>query len=260
MRMERPPGRGKAQAAALTMVQLLPNLITLGAGCAGLTAIRLAFDGHVATSVSLIMLAALLDLLDGFTARLLQSTSAIGAELDSLVDIVNFGVAPGLVLYIWALDGWRSSGWIAVLIFAICAALRLARYNTEAKAGRAPGGGFFRGVPAPGAALLVLLPLVVAQNWPGLLGPALQPLTAIWLVAVGLMMIARFQTPSLRRLRIARESAPFMMVGLIAVVAAAITWPWPVLLAFQLVYLAVLARYALKPPSSGGGEEISQGV
>jgi len=125
--MERPPGRGKAQAAALNMVQLLPNLITLGAGCAGLTAIRLAFDGHVATSVSLIMLAALLDLLDGFTARLLQSTSAIGAELDSLVDIVNFGVAPGLVLYIWALDGWRSSGWIAVLIFAICAALRLAR-------------------------------------------------------------------------------------------------------------------------------------
>jgi len=243
----KPPIRDRAKA--LRPVQLVPNMMTLGAICAGLTSIRFAFDGNVVLSISLIMLAAVLDGLDGPTARLLKSETAIGAELDSLADFLNFGVAPGILLYRWALQDGRSGGWIAVLIFAICCALRLARFNVSSRA--EPKGLpklTFTGVPAPGGALLALLPLVLGRTFPGLVGPWLSICTGLWLVAVGLMMISRMPTPSPRMLRISREKAPYFMVGLIGFTAAFLTWHWPVLLSIQLAYLVVLARFALHPP------------
>ena len=119
----------RAPLRSMRPIQMLPNLMTLGAICAGLTSVRFAFDGNAGLSMSLIVLAAVLDGLDGTVARLLKSESEIGAELDSLADFVNFGVAPGLLLYLWALQSGRSAGWIAVLIFAICCAMRLARFS-----------------------------------------------------------------------------------------------------------------------------------
>lgn len=237
--------------APLRPVQLLPNLMTLSAICAGLTAIRFAVDGNVTLSVALIAFAALLDGLDGAMARLLKSESALGAELDSLADFLNFGVAPALILYLWALPDSRSGGWIAALIYAICCALRLARFNVVDKS-RERGSkqsGWFQGVPAPGGALLVLLPLVVTRNFPGMIEAALPAFTGIWLLVVGFLMISRLPTPSFKLLRISRDKAPLLMVALMALTAAAFTWPWPILLIAQIAYLGLLVRVAIKPPA-----------
>ncbi len=139
---------------------LLPNLITLLALCLGLTAIRMAIEGRYDYAVAAIVVAAVLDGLDGRIARLLQSTSRFGAELDSLADFVSFGVAPAIVLYMWGLGSLRSVGWIAVLVFAICAGLRLARFNVMLDDPNRPpyAANFFVGMPAPAGAIVVMLP------------------------------------------------------------------------------------------------------
>src|SRR3990172_2484910 len=130
---------------------LLPNLITLLSLCLGLTAIRMAIEGRLEYAIGAIVLAAILDGLDGQIARLLKGTSRFGAELDSLADFVNFGVAPGFVLFIWGLKDLRGFGWIVAIVFAICAALRLARFNVMLEDPNRPAyaGNFFVGMPAP---------------------------------------------------------------------------------------------------------------
>src|SRR5438309_8278991 len=140
---------------------LVPNLITLLALCAGLTAIRFAIEDRLEWAVAAIVFAAMLDGIDGRVARMLKGTSRFGAELDSLADFVNFGVAPALILYFWSLHDLKSAGWIAALTFAICAALRLARFNVMIEDPNRPAwaGNYFVGVPAPAGAITVLLPI-----------------------------------------------------------------------------------------------------
>src|ERR1700759_2477855 len=140
---------------------LVPNVITLLALCAGLTAIRFAIEGRLEISLAAIVLAAVLDGVDGRVARLLKGTSRFGAELDSLADFVNFGVAPGLILYFWVLNGLGNLGWIAAMVFALCAGLRLARFNVQIDDPNKPAwaGNFFTGLPGPGGAIPVLLAL-----------------------------------------------------------------------------------------------------
>ncbi|MEO1502492.1 MAG: CDP-diacylglycerol--serine O-phosphatidyltransferase, partial [Pseudomonadota bacterium] len=143
----------------LALVQLIPNMLTIAAICAGLSAIRFGVQGNYELAVLLIVAACILDGLDGKIARLVGGDSKMGAELDSLADFVNFGVAPPLVIYLWALQDMRSAAWLCVLIFAICCVLRLARFNVSNKAdGVDQPDDFFVGVPAPAGAILVLLP------------------------------------------------------------------------------------------------------
>lgn len=223
----------------LHILQLLPNLVSILGLCAGLTAIRFAIDGHIATSVALIGLAAAMDALDGRLARMLKSESAIGAELDSLGDFVNFGVTPGIVLYLWGLKGEASLGWIAVLVYAICCMLRLARFNVGNKRtdGEQPAERTsFIGVPSPAGAMLVLAPIYLAFCFPGdvrLPGMAV----ALWMVAMGALMISRIRTPSLKRVTFYAEDARYILVGLAAVIAALITYPWVTLLGLSVAYL-----------------------
>src|SRR5205807_8155779 len=134
---------------------LVPNFITLLAICAGLTAIRLSTEGRMELAVAAIVFAAVLDGLDGRVARMIKGTSRFGAELDSLADFVNFGVAPGLILYFWTLNGFGNLGWIAAMVFAICAGLRLARFNVQIEDPNRPAwaGNFFTGMPAPAGAI-----------------------------------------------------------------------------------------------------------
>ena len=155
-----PPPR-RRRFKAIPVRTLLPNLITLLALCAGLTAIRLAVEGQLDLALGAIVFAALLDGIDGRLARMLKGTSRFGAELDSLADFVNFGVAPALILYFWGLHELKSAGWIAALVFAICAALRLARFNVMIDDPNKPAwaGNFFTGIPAPAGAITVLLPI-----------------------------------------------------------------------------------------------------
>src|SRR5882757_7330831 len=146
---------------AIPVRMLLPNMITLLALCAGLTAIRLAFEQRLEWALAAIVFAAALDGIDGRVARMLKGQSKFGAELDSLADFVNFGCAPGLILYLWQLHELGNVGWIAAMVFAICAALRLARFNVMIDDPNKPAwaADFFTGIPAPAGAITVLLPI-----------------------------------------------------------------------------------------------------
>ncbi|MCU0912066.1 MAG: CDP-diacylglycerol--serine O-phosphatidyltransferase [Rhodobacteraceae bacterium] len=222
------------------LLQLLPNFITFGAIAAGLTAIRQAIEGNFQVAVGLIVLAAVLDGMDGRLARLLKSESAIGAELDSLADFVNFGVAPGIVLYLWAFDEAQNLGWIAALVYAICCVLRLARFNVDARSPRPEGASNdFIGVPSPAGALLAMLPVYLGFLLPE--APHVPELVVgLWMVLVGLAMISRVPTPSLKSARIYAENVPFAMIAFVTLTAALVTYPWATLVAISLAYLAAL--------------------
>jgi CDP-diacylglycerol---serine O-phosphatidyltransferase len=221
----------------LPLIQLLPNLMTLAALCCGLTAIRLAFLGRIEGAVALILLAALLDGLDGRLARALKSESALGAELDSLADFLNFGVAPAFVLFVGVFGLTYTPGWIAVLIYALCCVLRLARFNLEAKAGQeAPKG--FAGVPSPAGALLVLAPVYLSLAAPDL---ALPPLAvAAHAVVVGALLVSPWPTPSLKHARVPKALVRPLLLGFVLLGLALLTWPWPALIALSAAYLALV--------------------
>ena len=190
---------------------LAPNLVTLLALCAGLTAIRMAFEDRYALALAAIVFAAILDGIDGRLARLLKGTSRFGAELDSLSDFVNFGVAPALILFFWGLHDLKSAGWIAAMAFAICAGLRLARFNVMIEDPDRPAwtGNFFVGVPAPAGAIIVLLPIYAA-----FLGlprtPFLTWATLVYTLAVAILMVSRLPVFSGKRFG---TSVPPEMVG-----------------------------------------------
>lgn len=233
----------------LSLVQLLPNLMTIAAMCSGLTGIRFATMGEFTAAVGMILLAAVLDGLDGRIARLLRSESEIGAELDSLVDFVNFGVAPGIVIYLWGLHGVQSGGWIATLIYATCCLLRLARFNIGnrllmEKAAENPSEkqeANFTGVPSPAGAMLAMLPIYVSFMLPGI--PQIPaPLLAFYMVLVGGLMISRMPTPSFKSITVYAENVRFVIVGFVALVAALLTFPWETMVAIDVGYIAVLMK------------------
>lgn len=240
----RDPGPQPDQPAdpQLHLLKLLPNLVSILALCAGLTAIRFAISGRIAEAVFLIALAAALDGLDGRLARMLKSESAIGAELDSLGDFVNFGVVPGLVLYLWGLRSEIEIGWIALLVYAVCCMLRLARFNVGSRTAAPAEKTAFIGVPSPAGALLALMPIYVGHVTDFRL-PALA--VAAWMVAVGALMISRLRTPSLKRMTIAASYARYALVVAVAGVAALITYPWQTMLVLSLAYLGAILSLAL---------------
>lgn len=219
-------------------VRLLPNAITVLAMCAGLSAVQFTLSGNLAAAIGSIAVAAVLDALDGRIARLLDATSKMGAELDSLADAISFGVAPALVLYIWKFDGNRV-GWVIALVFAVCIILRLARFNTLLDDTEQPpyAKEFFVGVPAPAGGLLALLPLILTiqighDGW-----WSAEPVVMVWTVAIGALLISRIPTLSVKTFRVpARAVAPLLvLVGLLA--AAVVTYPMIALAAFLVLYL-----------------------
>lgn len=231
---------GNAMRKELPLIHLFPNAITLGAICAGLTAIRLSAVGAVDLAVALIILACFLDGLDGRVARALGSESLIGAELDSLADFLNFGIAPALILYFWALQTAHEIGWIAVLAYALCCVLRLARFNVGMKADDGPDRRFFQGVPSPAGALLALAPVFLDRALPLL--PSLPPvLIAGYLVLVGLLMVSNLPTFSLKSERIYADHAPYVLLTAAAGLAALAVYPWTTLALFDAGYLISLA-------------------
>jgi len=222
---------------------LVPNVITLLALCAGLTSIRLAVEGRLDLALAAIVFAAVLDGLDGRVARMLKGTSRFGAELDSLADFVNFGVAPGLILYFWQLKDLKSVGWIAAMVFATCAGLRLARFNVSIDDPNRPSwaSNFFVGMPAPAGAITVLLPIYLFFiEVPGVFFPA--PLTFLYTLAIALLMVSRLPVYSGKRLgtRVPRELVLPVFVVVVLIVALLISYPWIVLSIGTLIYLGCL--------------------
>ena len=224
-------------------VRFLPNAITVLALCSGLSAFffaDLAHNGRTSwlMAVGAIGLAAVLDSLDGPAARLLRSTSRIGAELDSLSDLVSFGAAPALVIYMWTFSGGRGIGWIVCLVFAVCIALRLARFNSLLDAEPRPWSkGFFTGVPAPAAGLLALIPLVMANRFPDNSFWNNDLVSGIWLVVVGLLAVSRVPTIALKSVRVSATLVVPLLILLVVGVAALFFEPEIMLTLGLLVYL-----------------------
>src|SRR5258707_14482870 len=197
-----------------SITRLIANMLTLTALCAGLTSIKFALAQKWELAVIAILVAAVFDALDGRIARLLDSTSKFGAELDSLSDFISFGVAPALILYLWTMAALHSVGWAIVLFFAICCALRLARFNTEIGAEPQPyAGGFFSGVPAPGGAGLLMVPMFISFEWGDWI--ARSPyVNAVWISGVALLMISRIPTVSLKPIRIPHDLVLPTLLGI----------------------------------------------
>ena len=223
----------------LPLVQLIPNMLTVAALCSGLSAIRFAISGQFGMAAGLIVLAAVLDGLDGRIARLLKSESEIGAELDSLADFVSFGVAPGFIMYLWALHDMPRAGWIVALVYIVCCVLRLARFNIISRAAEPTDGAHFRGVPSPAGALLAMMPLffVFMQDLSHEL-PA--PFVAVWMLFVGWLMIGKFPTPSFKKATVYTDHVHYLVVGFVALVAALVTYPWVTLFVLDVAYGAML--------------------
>jgi CDP-diacylglycerol--serine O-phosphatidyltransferase len=220
---------------------LVPNVITLLAICAGLTAIRLSTEGRMELAVAAIVFAAVLDGLDGRVARMIKGQSKFGAELDSLADFVNFGVAPGLILYFWQLHDLNNGGWIASMVFAISGRLRLARFNATMDDPNKPAfaANYFTGVPAPAGAILVLLPIYLA-----FLGMPTPPatLTALYTLLIAFLMVSRLPVFSGKtvRLRVPPEMVLPVFVAVIFFIALLIGYPWHILSACTVLYLLSL--------------------
>ena len=222
---------------------LLPNLITLLALCAELTAIRLAIEEKLEWAVAAIVFAALLDGIDGRIARLLKGTSRFGAELDSLADFVNFGVAPALIVYLWDLHELKSAGWIAAMVFAICTGLRLARFNVMIDDPDKPAwaANFFVGIPAPAGAITVLLPIYTYfLGMPRFAFVA--PVTLVYTLAIAFLMVSRLPVFSGKRVgkRIAPELVLPVFVAVVLFFALLVAYPWEVLTLGTLAYLGGL--------------------
>lgn len=230
---------------------VVPNAVTALALCSGLTAIRFAIAGQWESAVYAILIAAVLDGMDGRIARMLNGASRFGAELDSLSDVIAFGVAPALILYLWSLQHWPRFGWLFALAYAVCMALRLARFNSNIDAGEQPlkAAGFLTGVPAPAGAGLMLLPIYVwlasDRAWAWLLD---YRLVAPWAAFVAFLAISSLPTFSWTSFRL-RRNVRLEAIFVVALVGGALfSAPWETLSAAVLLYVLLipvsLASYA----------------
>lgn len=222
-------------------VRFLPNAITVLALCAGLTSVQFALSGKFGFSVAMIGVAAVLDALDGRIARLLDATSKMGAELDSLADGISFGVAPAMVLYIWLQGGDNRFAWVASLVFAVCMILRLARFNTLLDEPDLPPytSEFFVGVPAPAGGLLALMPVILTIEFGT--GWWSRPLVVwAWTIAIAMLLISRIPTMSLKTIRVPAKAVAPLLVGVGLLAAAIMLYPLIALATALLVYLAHL--------------------
>lgn len=245
-----PDGRPRlARLGRVPLRVLLPNLVTLLALCSGLTAVRLAIEERIELALAAIVLAALLDGIDGRLARALKGTSKFGAELDSLADFVNFGCVPALMLYFWGLHEMGAFGWIAALTYAICAALRLARFNVMLDDPKRPAfaGDFFTGIPAPAGAITVLLPIYLELlGVPHLAWSA--PVTLVYCLAIAFLMISTVPAWSGKTLgrRVRRDMVLPLFVLVALFFALLASYPWAVLAVCSAIYLALLPVSAIR--------------
>lgn len=223
-------------------LRVLPNAVTLAAICAGLTAIRFAIQDHHTAAVLLVLFAAILDGLDGRLARRVGCDSELGAELDSLADAINFGVAPALILYFWALEGMGAFGWSTVLVFALCCVIRLARFNVSSRQDTTGDCNVhFTGVPAPAGAFLALAPMFLSFSFadrPVLPGVII----CLYMLLIGLFMISRVPTVSLKAFKISPENKAVLISGVILLIVSLVMFEWVTLVAIAAVYLAMVIK------------------
>ena len=216
---------------------LLPNILTLGGVCLGISSIKFSIDGNFNLAVILILLAAILDALDGRVARLIKGTSEFGKELDSLTDFVSFGIAPVLILYFWELNNYGKLGWAIALIYSVCCVLRLARFNlTKNENDHEWKNNFFEGVPSPAGGLLILTPLIYELTELNF-NLNVKSLTPFLTVLIALLLVSKIPTPSLKKISISSKTTVFLLLSAGIIFIALLFYTFETLLVFSFIYL-----------------------
>ena len=219
---------------------ILPNMLTLIGVCIGLTSIRFALDGRFELAIIAIMFAALIDGLDGRIARLIKGTSKVGKELDSLTDMISFGVAPAFIMFFWKLNTFGRFGWLLCLIYVICVALRLARFNVNS--GQEPSwkDNFFEGVPSPAGGILVLTPLIISLSGFDFFELNYNIIVPIFFILTSLLLISKFPTYSFKKIIIPRRTTIFLLFGIVLFFGLLLIYTFNVIAISTIIYLFLL--------------------
>ena len=219
---------------------ILPNMLTLIGVCIGLTSIRFSFNGQFDLAIIAIIFAALIDGLDGRIARLIKGTSKVGKELDSLTDMISFGVAPAFIMYFWTLSSLGRLGWLICLIYVICVALRLARFNINSNQEPSWRDNFFEGVPSPAGGILVLTPLVISMTNFDLVKIDNNIITPIFFKTTSLLLISKFPSYSFKKIVIQRKTTIFLLFGIVLFFGLLLIYPFNVIALSAVIYLLML--------------------
>ena len=219
---------------------LLPNMLTLIGVCIGLTSIRFALSGEFHLAIIAIIIAALIDGLDGRIARLIKGTSKVGKELDSLTDMISFGVAPAFIMYFWKLNTLGRFGWLLCLVYVICVALRLARFNVNSNQEPSWRDNFFEGVPSPAGGILVLTPLIISITDFSLITINYNIVVPTFFIATSLLLISKFPSYSFKKIVIQRKATIFLLFGIVLFFGLLLIYPFNVIAISSIIYLLML--------------------
>jgi len=238
--MLKPKNNFKVVTDKKTARVILPNMLTLIGVCIGLTSIRFALDGRFEFAVVAIILAAVIDGLDGRIARLIKGTSKVGKELDSLTDMISFGVAPAFIMYFWKLNTLGRFGWLVCLIYVICVALRLARFNVNTGQDPSWRDNFFEGVPSPAGGILVLTPLIFSMTNFEFIPINYDIVVPIFFIATSFLLISKFPSYSFKKIVIQRKTTIFLLFGIVLFFGLLLIYPFNVIAISAIIYLAML--------------------
>ena len=219
---------------------LLPNMLTLIGVCIGLTSIRFALSGEFHLAIIAIIFAALIDGLDGRIARLIKGTSKVGKELDSLTDMISFGVAPAFIMYFWKLNTLGRFGWLLCLIYVICVALRLARFNISSNQEPSWKDNFFEGVPSPAGGILVLTPLIISLTGFDFIELNFNIITPVFFIATSFLLISKFPSYSFKKIVIQRKTTIFLLFSIILFFGLLLIYTFEVIAISSIIYLSIL--------------------
>ena len=219
---------------------ILPNMLTLIGVCIGLSSIKFALDEKFKLSIIAIIFAALIDGLDGRIARLIKGTSKVGKELDSLTDVISFGVAPSFVMYFWLLNNLGKFGWLLCLIYVVCVTLRLARFNVNSNEEPSWKDNFFEGVPSPAGGILVLMPLIFSLSGFDFLIISYNILVPVFFISVSFLLISKFPTYSLKKIIIPRSMTVFLLFGIVLFFGLLLIYPFKVIFLSGFIYLSLI--------------------
>ena len=241
--MEQPKNNLKVISEKKNVRMILPNMLTLIGVCIGLTSIRFALSGEFHLAIIAIIFAALFDWLDGRIARLIKGTSEVGKELDSLADVISFGVAPAFIMYFWTLSSLGRLGWLLCLIYVICVALRLARFNVHSNQGPSWKDNFFEGVPSPAGGILVLTPLIVSLSNFDFIKLNNNITVPAFFIITSLLLISKFPTYSFKKIVIQRKTTIFLLFGIILSFGLLLVYPFTVISVSTIVYLLLFQTH-----------------
>ena len=219
---------------------ILPNMLTLIGVCIGLSSIKFALDGKFELSIVAIIFAALIDGLDGRIARLIKGTSKVGKELDSLTDVISFGVAPSFVMYFWLLNNLGKFGWLLCLIYVVCVALRLARFNVSSNEEPSWRDNFFEGVPSPAGGILVLTPLIISLSGFDYIQLNHNVIVPIFFIITSFLLISKFPSYSFKKIVIPRRTTIFLLFGIVLFFGLLLIYTFNVIAISAVVYVLLL--------------------